>query len=82
MKSEIKPVLLGKGYSEEQASESAILFSQASLDRVYSHGLNRVPRLVDYIEEGWVNVEAKPTIVDSLGVTERYDGNYRHLLET
>lgn len=75
MKSEIKRVLVKKGFSEKRAEQSALLFTQASLDGVYSHGLNRVPRLVDYIEKGWVNINGEPTLVDSLGLIERYDGN-------
>jgi 3-dehydro-L-gulonate 2-dehydrogenase len=75
MKSEITRVLLKKGFSEKKAKECATLFAEASLDGVYSHGLNRVPRFVDYIEKEWVDIHAEPTIIDTLGVIERYDGN-------
>ncbi|WP_227939287.1 3-dehydro-L-gulonate 2-dehydrogenase [Alkalihalobacillus deserti] len=75
MKAEIKRILIKRGMTEARAEESATLFTQASLDGVYSHGLNRVPRFADYIEKGWVNIDAEPTVVDKVGIIERYDGN-------
>ncbi|MBT2787372.1 MULTISPECIES: 3-dehydro-L-gulonate 2-dehydrogenase [unclassified Halomonas] len=75
MKNEIQRILLSKGFDEERAEECAKLFSEASLDGVYSHGLNRVPRFVNYIDNGWVDIHAKPTLVSSLGILEQYDGN-------
>lgn len=74
MKSEIKRILLSRKFTEERADQSATLFAQASLDGVYSHGLNRVPRFVDYIDKGWVNIDAEPELVDSANLIERYDG--------
>ena len=74
MKNEIKRILLSRKFTEERADQSATLFAQASLDGVYSHGLNRVPRFVDYIDKGWVNIDAEPELVDSVNLIERYDG--------
>ncbi|WP_160724548.1 3-dehydro-L-gulonate 2-dehydrogenase [Bacillus sp. USDA818B3_A] len=75
MKEEITRVLVKKGFSLHRAQESALLFTEASLDGVYSHGLNRVPRFVDYIERGLVDIHAEPTKLDNIGLIERYDGN-------
>src|SRR5437879_1923796 len=75
MKEEITRVLLKKGFSLERAEECALLFTEASLDGVYSHGLNRVPRFIDYIEKGLVNIHAEPNKIDGIGLLERYDGN-------
>jgi 3-dehydro-L-gulonate 2-dehydrogenase len=76
MKEEIVRVLLKKGFTKERAEECALLFAEASLEGVYSHGLNRVPRFVDYIEKGLVDIHAVPTKIDSIGMLERYDGNF------
>ncbi len=76
MKTEITRVLIKNGFTEEKAKKSATLFATASLDGVYSHGLNRVPRLVEYINQGWVDVHGEPTLIDSNGLIERYDGNF------
>jgi len=75
MKSEITRVLIKKGFEEEKAEESAELFSKASLDGVYSHGLNRVLRLVEYIDKGWINVQGEPILINSTTFIERYNGN-------
>lgn len=76
MKTEITRVLLKKGFTNERAEECALLFAESSLEGIYSHGLNRVPRFVDHIEKGWVDVHEIPTMVDGMGMLERYDGNF------
>ncbi len=74
MQAEIRRVLLSRGFTEERAGECALLFAEASLEGVYSHGLNRVPRFVDYIDKGWVDIHAVPVNVEGAGMLERYDG--------
>lgn len=75
MKKEIKRVLLSVGMTEEKADICAQIHSESSRDGVYSHGLNRVARFVDYVKKGWVDVNAEPTLVNKLGSFENYDGN-------
>jgi 3-dehydro-L-gulonate 2-dehydrogenase len=62
------------GMEESKARTCAMVHAESSRDGVYSHGLNRVPRFVDYIHRGWVDPTAKPTLVKRLGVIEIYDG--------
>jgi 3-dehydro-L-gulonate 2-dehydrogenase len=50
--------------------------TETSCDGIYSHGLNRVARFIEYVKKGWVDVAAKPSVVKKLGVIEIYDGNY------
>jgi 3-dehydro-L-gulonate 2-dehydrogenase len=75
LKAQIKKVMLNVGLSEEQAEICAQTHAESSRDGVYSHGLNRVPRFVDYVKKGWVNIEGKPELVKSVGCMENYDGN-------
>lgn len=75
MKKEIKRAFLSVGMSEEKADICAQIHTETSCDGVASHGLNRVARFVDYIKRGWVDVNAGPTLVKSLGAIEIYDGN-------
>lgn len=75
MLNEFKRVLIKKGFSEEDAYESAKLFAENSLDGVYSHGVNRFPRVIQYIDKGYINVNAKAKKVDSFGSLERWNGN-------
>lgn len=75
MQAEFARVLRKKGFSTERADLCARLFAEASLDGVYSHGLNRFPRFIDYIEQGDVDSQAEPSLVASYGALERWDGH-------
>jgi 3-dehydro-L-gulonate 2-dehydrogenase len=72
---EFKRILLSKGFDEAEAYESARLFTANSLDGIYSHGVNRFPRVVSYIDKGYIDVKAKPVKAMSAGAFERWDGN-------
>jgi len=75
MKAEVKRVFLKVGMSEEKADICAQVHTESSRDGVYSHGLNRVARFVDYVQKGWVDINAEPTLFLSAGAIENYDGN-------
>ena len=49
---EFHRVLVKKGFTDERAEAAAEIFAQNSLAGVYSHGLNRFPRVVEYLEKG------------------------------
>lgn len=44
-------VLEKKGFTASDAQDAAIIFAQNSLAGVFSHGLNRFPRVVSYLEK-------------------------------
>jgi 3-dehydro-L-gulonate 2-dehydrogenase len=75
MKATIKQAFLNAGMPEEKAEVCAQIHTESSCDGVYSHGLNRVERFVDYIGKSWVNVHAEPTREVSLGNMDIYNGN-------
>ncbi len=75
LKAQFKRVLLKKGCDEATADLSAQLMTESSCDGVYSHGVNRFPRVVEYIDKGYINLKAKPTKVDGMGAFERWNGN-------
>ena len=75
MKAGVKRVLLKAGMTEEKAEICASVHTESSRDGVYSHGLNRVARFVDYVKKGWVDVNAEPTLILKSGAMENYDGN-------
>jgi 3-dehydro-L-gulonate 2-dehydrogenase len=66
--------LARRGFSPPRAAECAWLFAEATLDGVYTHGLERFPRFVSYVEKGWVRAEAEPVLVSAFGAWERWDG--------
>jgi len=75
MKSTIKMAFQHAGMSEDKAEICARVHTESSRDGVYSHGLNRVERFVEYILKGWVDVDAEPTLDINLGAMEVYNGN-------
>lgn len=75
MLKEFTRILKSKGFDEERALVSAKIFADTSLDGVYSHGYMRFPRVIEYIEKGYIKVDAVPTKVDGMGALERWDGN-------
>ena len=75
LKAEFKRVLIKKGCDEASADLSAQLMTETSCDGVYSHGVNRFARVVDYIEKGYIDLKARPSKVDGVGAFERWDGN-------
>lgn len=75
MKATIKLAFLIAGMPEEKAEICARIHTESSRDGVYSHGLNRVERFVDYIGKGWIDVHAVPTQNINLGAMEIYNGN-------
>jgi len=67
-------VLVKYGFNRERADLAAKLFADASLDGVYTHGLNRFPKFIDSIKNGCVLVDKEPVLKERLGFLERYDG--------
>jgi 3-dehydro-L-gulonate 2-dehydrogenase len=64
------------GMNEADASVCARVHTESSCDGIASHGLNRVPRFVDYIRRGWINLDGKPKLVKRLGAIEILDGDF------
>lgn len=75
MKNEFQRILMEKGFEEQRAEEAAKMFADTSADGVYSHGYLRFPRVIEYIEKGYINVQAVPEKVAAFGAAERWDGH-------
>lgn len=75
MKAEFKRILIKKGLNEKRADEAAQLLTETSCDGVYSHGVNRFPRVIEYIDKGYIDVNAVPTKIEGMGSFEKWDGN-------
>jgi 3-dehydro-L-gulonate 2-dehydrogenase len=75
LKAEFKRVLIKKGCDDASADLSAQLITETSCDGVYSHGVNRFARVVEYIDKGYIDLKAKPTKVEGMGAFERWNGN-------
>ena len=75
MISEFIRILKAHGFSDNRARECAGIFVTNSLEGIYSHGVNRFPRFVKNIKEGYVRPESVPSLIKSSGAIERWDGN-------
>ncbi len=71
---ELQRVLLKLGFTPERAELCAKLFTDASRDGVYTHGLNRFPRFVNNIKGGYIDIHAEPVKLETVGAIERWDG--------
>jgi 3-dehydro-L-gulonate 2-dehydrogenase len=74
LKNELKRVLLGHGFTPEKAECCARIFAENSRDGVHSHGINRFPVFIQYIQEGLVNPQSEPVEVGRSGLIEHWDG--------
>lgn len=74
MKETVKKAFINAGLDQEKADTCAQIHTESSCDGIYSHGLNRVARFVDYVNKGWVDIHAEPECVKALSSLEIYDG--------
>lgn len=70
-----KRILLQYGFLDTKASTCANIFTQNSLDGVYTHGVNRFPRFIKYLQNNWIQPNAEPSLVSKFGGIEIWDGN-------
>lgn len=71
----LNQILLKHGFSLDRAGILSRVFTESSLDGIYSHGLNRFPRFVNDVKEGIVKTDAEPEKVNSFGNIEQWNGN-------
>lgn len=75
MQATFENILLELGFPEVRAAECATVFTHNSVDGIYTHGVNRFPRFVQYIKDGYVKPYAVPTLKHQFGGIEQWDGN-------
>ncbi len=75
MKSAFKQILLKYNFEETKAEKCAFIFATNSLEGVYSHGVYRFSRFIEYIQKGFINVDAVAELTNSTGALEQWNGN-------
>lgn len=68
-------ILLDHGFDERKARVCAEIFTNNSIDGVYTHGVNRFPRFVSNVDTGHVNPDKDPTLTHKFGALEQWNGN-------
>lgn len=69
-----RDILLRNGFSPDQSSELARVFTESTMDGVFSHGINRFPRFIEDVKQGIVVAGTGPELISSYSALEQWDG--------
>ena len=75
MKSVLESLFIKHSFTKAQSAVLARIHTESTLDGIYSHGINRVPVFIDYVNKGLIKTDAIATKTASMGSMERWDGN-------
>jgi 3-dehydro-L-gulonate 2-dehydrogenase len=75
MQKVFEAVLFQCGFEKEKAIQCAAIFTNNSVDGIYTHGVNRFPRFVQYVKDGFVKAGATPSLQNKFGGIEQWNGN-------
>jgi 3-dehydro-L-gulonate 2-dehydrogenase len=75
MRSEFARILKKIGFTEPKAEQCAEIFTSNSIDGIYTHGINRFPRFVSNVKDGFFKADAEPSLIHSAGSLEQWNGN-------
>jgi 3-dehydro-L-gulonate 2-dehydrogenase len=75
MQDRFASILRKEGFAEDKALQCAAVFTGNSVDGIYSHGVNRFARFVQYVKDGFVKVDATPSLQNKFGGIEQWNGN-------
>lgn len=75
LENKFKEILESRGFSEDNAKAAAGVFAKNSLDGIYSHGVNRFPRVISYLDKGEIDPSAIATVELKMGAFERWNGH-------
>ena len=76
MHSEFTRILKKIGFTEQKAEKCAEIFTSNSIDGIYTHGVNRFPRFVSNVKDGFFKPDAEPSLIHSAGSLEQWNGNF------
>jgi 3-dehydro-L-gulonate 2-dehydrogenase len=68
-------ILVKHNFTRERALRCAQIFTETSIDGIYTHGVNRFPRFIKYVKEGYVKPGATPSLENKFGGIEQWNGN-------
>src|SRR5690349_12895513 len=67
-------ILIRHGVSAEKAKVCTDVFVTNSLEGIYTHGVNRFPRFIQYIKDGYVKIDQEAQLKSVAGSLEQWDG--------
>lgn len=75
MQFEFERILQKFGFAEDASIQCAEIFTSSSVDGVYTHGVNRFPKFIEMVKNGFINPSAIPSLKHVSGCMEQWDGN-------
>lgn len=75
MEKVLKKILLKHQFPKKRAEECAHIFTQNSVDGIYTHGINRFARFMQYVQKGYIVPQAVPTLQHRFGNIEQWHGH-------
>lgn len=76
LKEKFEAILTSRGFNEENARKASTIIARSAADGVYSHSVNRFPKLVSYMDKGVIDPKASAEKVGGFGSFERYEGHF------
>jgi len=74
MQERFSSILDKLGFKKEKANAIAKIFTDNSVDGIYTHGVNRFRAFVSYVKLGHVKPDALPLLRNKIGGMEQWDG--------
>ncbi|MBC7874789.1 MAG: 3-dehydro-L-gulonate 2-dehydrogenase [Ferruginibacter sp.] len=68
-------ILIRQGFQKDKARLCAEVFTSNSVDGVSTHGVNRFPRFITYVQKGYIKIDAAPSLEHKAGGIEQWNGN-------
>lgn len=72
--STLEQILLSRNFPPSAARTCAEIFATNSLEGVYSHGVNRFPKFMEYLEAGYIKPGKQAVLKHAIGSIEQWDG--------
>lgn len=68
-------ILLRHDFDRQKATTCAEIFTETTVDGVYTHGVNRFPVFIELIQKKFINPRAEPSLKEAMGGLEQWDGH-------
>jgi 3-dehydro-L-gulonate 2-dehydrogenase len=69
-------VLLKNGFAIDKAEQLTAIFTQNSVDGIYTHGVNRFQRFIENVKSDIIKKDAEPSLKSKSNGIEQWDGNF------
>ena len=74
MRKEFARILKNYRFTDKKAELLADIFTNNSVEGIYTHGVNRFPRFIQYIRQGAIKVDGEIILKHRGGCMEQWDG--------